>query len=95
MDAIIIDEHPGLNPKYVAYAKAHGRTPEEMMQHDAEAYPGGCMTGFILWMSEMKKEFWKASPQSFCVDQHGIWDTKAWHAFILETADKMAEAEKT
>lgn len=38
------------NPRYVAYAAAHGREPEDMLEHDREAWPGGQMVGFILWM---------------------------------------------
>lgn len=39
------------NPRYVAYAAAHNKTPEAMTEHDAEAWPGGRTAGFILWIS--------------------------------------------
>lgn len=39
------------NPRYVAYATAHGREPEDMLEHDREAWPGGQMVGFMVWMS--------------------------------------------
>jgi hypothetical protein len=49
------------NPRYVAYAKAHGRTPDEMLASDADRYPGGKMCGFTLWIrakwSEWRKLF--------------------------------------
>lgn len=41
----------GLNPRYEMYARAHGMTPDAMMDHDLKAWPGGCMAGFLLWMS--------------------------------------------
>jgi hypothetical protein len=40
------------NPLYLAYAQAHGRTPEEQLEHDSKAYPGGRMAGFICWVSQ-------------------------------------------
>ena len=44
------------NPRYLAYCKAHGNTPEEQMSADADAFPGGKMCGFILWMGERHNE---------------------------------------
>lgn len=40
------------NPNYLAYAASRNLTPEACMAKDAEEYPGGKMTGFLLWMSE-------------------------------------------
>lgn len=39
-------------PRYVAYAQAHGKSPAEMLAHDAAQYIGGKMTGYICWISE-------------------------------------------
>lgn len=39
------------NPRYVAYAAAHGREPKDMLERDREAWPGGQMVGFMVWMS--------------------------------------------
>ncbi len=43
------------NPKYVAYAAEAGRTPEAQMAHDKIHYPGGCMAGFIVWVSSKQQ----------------------------------------
>lgn len=45
------------NPRYVEYARANGMTPEAMLEHDREAWPGGQMCGFILWIGEKWAEF--------------------------------------
>ena len=45
------------NPRYTIYAKLQGRTEEEQLVYDREAWPGGCMWGFILWIDEMWHQF--------------------------------------
>lgn len=71
----------GINPVYVAYAKAHGCTPEDMLEHDSNAWPGGCMCGFMLWVSEQKQKFWKACPSAF-LDRYTINDVGKWLELI-------------
>lgn len=44
------------NPRFIAYAAAHGRTPASMLRHDRAAYPGGCMAGFMAWIQDQ----WRA-----------------------------------
>lgn len=49
------------NPRYLAYAKAHGfeGDPEGMLAHDSAEWPGGHMTGFILWIQARWAEWRK------------------------------------
>lgn len=39
-----------INPRYVEYARAHGKTPQEQMDADRVTWPGGVMTEFICWI---------------------------------------------
>jgi hypothetical protein len=45
------------NPRYLRYAANHGRGPIEMSAHDDEAWPGGRMVGFMLWISAAWQAF--------------------------------------
>jgi len=69
------------NPRYVLYAASQQRTPEMQIRHDEQRWPGGCMTGFILWMNERKAEFKKISPDSFL--GNWIYDQAAWDNFLF------------
>ena len=44
-------------PRYTAYAQAHGRSPDQMLEFDSERYPGGKMCGFILWIDAKWSEW--------------------------------------
>lgn len=53
------------NPRYALWAKKHGLTPEAMLEKDKEDWPGGCMTGFSLWIQEQRDalcKFFGAKP---------------------------------
>ncbi len=53
----------GHNPRYVEFARVHGRTPENQLRHDVEAWPGGKMAGYILWLGARLREFLKSHPE--------------------------------
>jgi hypothetical protein len=91
------------NPRYVAYALAHGRTVDSMLEHDAKAWPGGKMAGFILWNTARLREFGKAHPEAFVPSGLGATLSDAGHpaydawlfAWVASRADRLAEAEET
>jgi hypothetical protein len=39
-----------MNPRFIAYAKSEGLAPAAVLSLDAERFPGGKMTGFMLWI---------------------------------------------
>ena len=55
----------GMNPRYVNYARAHGKSPAAMLAADKITWPGGCMCGFLLWNSARLAEFRKLRPDCF------------------------------
>lgn len=40
------------NPRFLAFSRSQGRSPEAQLDHDREAAPGGCMAPFMTWISE-------------------------------------------
>jgi hypothetical protein len=43
------------NPRYLAYC--YPCSPQNQLALDRKLYPGGCMTGFILWVKARWREF--------------------------------------
>lgn len=66
-------------PRYVAYCAAHGNTPEQQIAADRKAWPGGCMAGFILWISEQWRA-WAAErggmPDMLTEEHYNSFDTR-------------------
>lgn len=54
-----LSELEKLNPRYVAYALAHNREPEEMKDYDAEKYPAQPMANFLIWIQGQWSEWEK------------------------------------
>lgn len=52
------------NRRYLAYCRSQGHPdPAKMLASDREKWPGGSMTGFILWSNERIAEFLRENPQ--------------------------------
>lgn len=71
------------NHNYLAYCKTNNKTPDEMLELDDKEYPGGVMTGFILWISKKKQEFYLQHKECF-LDRHTLGDIKRWEEFLHE-----------
>lgn len=75
------------NPRYVCYAKAHGKTPDGMLAYDRERFPGGVMGAFIIWIDQRWAE-WRALRGRRHDDPlwiHDHEDFDAWLAAKVET----------
>lgn len=77
------------NPRYVLYAKVHGMQPEDMLLRDDEAYPGGKMTGFILWMGRRLTEAKAAYPEWF-IDRN-LYDHAGFDEWLEDRVDELLE----
>jgi len=67
-----------MNPHFVAYARAHGNTPDEQLATDRVEWPGGIMAGYMLWISDRWSE-WNAEKghpdgQPHSLAQHAAFD---------------------
>ena len=73
-----------MNPHYLSYCKARGRTLQEQLEHDRATYPGGIMCEFILWMRERHIAYQLAHGAD---PQGSIEDHEAWGEFLDDPAN--------
>lgn len=62
---------------YIKYCQENQKEPKEMLAFDKERFPGCCMCGYILWISEKRVEYFK---------EHGlsrIENLKHWEEFVV------------
>lgn len=69
-----------MNPRYLAYCRAHGRTPEAQLEHDRKVWPGACMCGFILWINARLRAFEKQHPEAMCGSN--VHDQNEWTTYL-------------
>lgn len=80
------------NPRYTVYAKLHGKDEEEMLAHDREVWPGGCMLGFMLWIQHHTRAYCKAYPERHFHNWNGtpvsgsFGDADLFDAWLRENA---------
>jgi hypothetical protein len=75
------------NPRYVLYAVAQGNGPQEQMAIDRERWPGGLMTGFILWIGERWRQWLDANPERnrlhHSPEDHRDFDDWLWAVVVF------------
>lgn len=88
-----IGGRPPYNPRFVAYATAHGNSVERQLSHDRDEWKGGSMTGFILWNRARLAEFSRAHPEAFMCG--GLVNHSAYDAWLASGRPSPALAGKT
>ena len=53
------------DPRYVAYAATNSNTPDAQIESDQVEFPGGCMCGFICWISLQTRRYRLRHPERF------------------------------
>jgi hypothetical protein len=76
----------GENPRYVAYARAHGRSTAAQLEQDRKDWPGGSMVGFTLWNTGRLRQFNAINPQAFVPSGDGamLVDHAAYDQHLYE-----------
>lgn len=65
------------NPRYINYARVHGRTPEQQLEQDRKDWPGGVMVGFTQWNKARLLECSHIHPEAFYMGNlvdHEVYD---------------------
>jgi hypothetical protein len=47
---VSLSSFDAIAPRYLAYCRAHGATPEEQRAADAKRYLGGWTIGYVFWV---------------------------------------------
>lgn len=75
--------------RYVAYAKAHGMTPDEMMEYDRIRCHGGVMCEYIIWICNKLAEYREINQSAFigsglrCHDVFAIGHNRAGSTTVM------------
>lgn len=82
-----------MNPRYLAYSRAHGMDPDAMLEHDRERWPGGVMCGFIVWIHR-RWLVWDAEHGRKPFGHHSAEDHAAFDAWLAmpEQSELVREA---
>jgi hypothetical protein len=68
------------NERYLLYCKSNNLSFDEQLEKDKKEYPGGCMTGYIIFIGKMYGKFFQNHPEYF--DGQYIRDQEQFTKFI-------------
>lgn len=74
------------NPRYENYARFHGRAVVEQILQDRQEWPGGSMTGFVLWNNARLREAAEAIPEAFFMGK--LVDHNRYDAWLTAWVDE-------
>jgi hypothetical protein len=77
------------NPRFTAYARAHNRDEDGQLAHDRIEFPGGLMTGYILWIGARWRE-WQKMVGRKDLTMLREWEQIAFTSWVLERAKEIA-----
>lgn len=80
----------GWNARYETYARAHGRDPDAQLAADRERWPGGWMTGYLVWLHARWAEYQVISGCNCAAPSRHGDDFDAW---LWARASGLAERE--
>jgi len=78
-----------MNPRYILYAKAHGKTGEEMLAYDKERLPGACMMEFSFWIQAQWRLWRKRNQLSWDAPLSDV-DHKCFDTWLYEAVEANA-----
>lgn len=68
------------NPRYLHYARVHGRSPEAQLAHDKLRYPSACMIDFVAWNRARIHEYARIHPGAVVFG--GLVDHEGYDAYL-------------
>lgn len=84
------------NSRYVAYARAHGREPEDQIVQDRLDWPGGSMCGFTFWNNDRLSEYHRVNPHAFMMggsSRPAIIDHEGYDAWLETRVDELLRSD--
>jgi hypothetical protein len=83
---------PDLNPRYLNYARQHGRTAAEQIIADRKQSPGQSGASFIKWGDARLAEFRKVAPDAFASGR--LIDNAAYDVWLTSYVNIMRGIEQ-
>lgn len=78
--------------RYMQYARAQGRTPEDQIAQDRKDWPGGIMYGYTLWNTSRIREFSAHHPEAMFLGR--LMDHSRYDAWLVVWVDQYLKGKE-